>query len=66
MRMNASKSPVVGRRVLLVDDVLTSGATCHEAARVLKEKGRATAVMVAVFARGGYHRGDPDNRWIRS
>lgn len=39
-----------GGRVLLVDDVLTTGATCSEAAKVLKQAG-ATAVMVAVIAR---------------
>ena len=36
--------------VLLVDDILTTGATCSEAARVLKEAG-AAAVAVAVVAR---------------
>lgn len=41
---------VCGRRVLLVDDVLTTGATCSEAAKVLKEAG-AVAVAVAVVAR---------------
>jgi ComF family protein len=39
-----------GRRILLVDDVLTTGATCSEAARVLKEAG-AGFVAVAVVAR---------------
>ena len=28
-----------GKRVLLVDDILTTGATCSEAARVLKRAG---------------------------
>ena len=40
------------RRVLLVDDVLTSGATCHEAASILLETGVADEVHVAVIARG--------------
>jgi predicted amidophosphoribosyltransferase len=39
-----------GARVLLVDDILTTGATCSEAARVLKEAG-ASSVFVAVIAR---------------
>ncbi len=37
-------------RLLLVDDILTTGATCSEAARLLKQSG-ATAVAVAVVAR---------------
>ena len=37
-------------RVLLVDDVLTTGATCSEAAKMLKQAG-ASAVAVAVVAR---------------
>jgi ComF family protein len=39
-----------GRRILLIDDVLTTGATCSEAARMLKEAGVAQ-VTVAVVAR---------------
>ncbi len=39
-----------GRRVLLVDDVLTTGATCSEAARTLQQAG-AASVAVAVVAR---------------
>jgi ComF family protein len=41
---------VQGARVLLVDDVLTTGATCSEAAKVLKRAG-AAMVAVAVVAR---------------
>lgn len=41
---------VVGKRVLLVDDVLTTGATCSEAARELKQAG-AALVVIAVLAR---------------
>jgi predicted amidophosphoribosyltransferase len=39
-----------GRRVLLVDDVLTTGATAGEAAAVLKRHGAET-VIVAALAR---------------
>lgn len=39
-----------GARVLLVDDILTTGATCNEIARTLRKAG-AAAVSVAVLAR---------------
>ena len=41
-----------GRTILLVDDVLTTGATCGAAARALKQAG-AKRVVVAVMARTG-------------
>lgn len=41
---------IAGRRVLLVDDVYTTGATARSAARALK-KGGARAVDVLTFAR---------------
>jgi len=41
---------IAGRRVLLIDDVLTSGATCAACTRVLLESGAAT-VDVLVAAR---------------
>jgi ComF family protein len=41
-------------RILLVDDVLTTGATCSEAAKTLKQAGAAmVAVAVAARAEGG-------------
>ena len=42
---------VAGRRVLLCDDVLTTGTTARRCARALRNAG-AAAVFVAVFARG--------------
>jgi ComF family protein len=45
---------VQGARVLLVDDVLTTGATCSEAAKTLKQAG-AALVAVAVVARTQGH-----------
>src|SRR5207253_7745771 len=46
----AAKAEVAGRRLLLIDDVLTSGATVDACARALLRAG-ATSVDVLVFAR---------------
>lgn len=52
-----SERNVEGRRIILVDDILTTGATCHEIAKVLKAAG-AARVFVAVLARAE----GPDSR----
>lgn len=44
-------SPVEGKNIILIDDVVTSGATVKEAARTLKRKG-ARLVFVLALARG--------------
>lgn len=46
----ARGAAVGGRRILIVDDVVTSGATVEECCRVLKEKG-ASLTVVAALAR---------------
>jgi hypoxanthine phosphoribosyltransferase len=42
--------PLVGRRALIVDDVLDTGLSLSEAARLVKDAG-ASEVLTAVFAR---------------
>jgi ComF family protein len=41
-----------GVKVLLLDDIMTTGATCHEAAKTLRSAG-ASDVAVVVLARAG-------------
>ncbi len=44
----ADSSQVEGRRVLLVDDVLTTGATAQAAARALKRAGAAQVAVLTI------------------
>jgi competence protein ComFC len=52
--LHAKPAAVAGRRIVLVDDVLTTGATANAAARVLRRHG-AAEVCVWTLARGLLH-----------
>ena len=44
----AVRENVVGRRILLLDDILTTGATLNECVRVLREAGAAEVVCLTL------------------
>jgi predicted amidophosphoribosyltransferase len=47
----ASGYDIAGAHIVLIDDVMTTGATVHELARVLRHQ-RVAQITVAVLARG--------------
>lgn len=51
-RLWQAKINLQGRRILLVDDVFTTGATTNECARVLRREGGAEKVVVITLTRG--------------
>jgi ComF family protein len=57
LRPRAAKE-IAGRRILLVDDIMTSGSTVAECTRVLREAG-AAAVYVAVVATADFDEPGP-------
>lgn len=47
----SDKNKIIGREILLIDDICTTGATLNECAKVLKANG-ASKVVALVIARG--------------
>jgi ComF family protein len=57
---SAAREQVAGREVLLIDDVMTTGATVCECARVLRAAGAKTVCVLTVA------RSTRDNSWVAS
>lgn len=66
--VHRARGPLPGRRFLLVDDVVTTGATIAEAARAIREAGGEVVGAVAIAATprlgrpSGGHTGSPGKR----
>ncbi len=50
-----NKDQIAGRRILLVDDIFTTGATLSEAVRVLKEAGAAEVMCLTLAITPDHH-----------
>ncbi|MFT5468682.1 MAG: competence protein ComFC [Verrucomicrobiales bacterium] len=53
-RSKRKRDSVSNANVILVDDILTTGSTAHECAKVLKEFGNSPKVAVITIARAGH------------
>ncbi|MFA6447992.1 MAG: ComF family protein [bacterium] len=47
-------APIAGKKLILIDDVMTSGATVYECARALKEGGAAEVYIFTIARRALY------------
>ena len=48
-----NEDKIKGQRILLIDDILTTGATLREAARVLREAGAEKVICATLAAADG-------------
>lgn len=55
-----NREKIIGKSLLLIDDIYTTGATCDECAKVLK-KGGAQRVDIACFAAGANIHSAPED-----
>lgn len=61
----SSAHKIIGKRILLIDDVMTSGATATNCAKILLKNG-ATGVDVLTFAKALKHNEDTINEFFLS
>lgn len=59
-----SKYPLAGKRVILVDDIATTGATLAEAARVLRAAGASDVRFAVLFVTAGQRKPRDHGLWF--